>query len=937
MRMRTLGIAAAVSAGLIHDSGAVIRQKSADAPQVSAERGPRTHRTIGWGTIQQVGWRAIFDRDTDVPLRMWGNGIAAPGAVGNAAIAEQVARQFLATHVATLAPGSQTSDFVLVSNQVGGSGDTRSVGFEQRSGGLRVIGGAIGFTFKHDRLVMVGSTALPHVIVPGSGQRLAVSTLAAKATGWLAGDGFATELSRTRNALGADRVIVPIVRPRRGAVDVQYRVAEQLALESRDATPGSWDVWVDATSGAPIARKSRLHFGTGKVLFDVPERHPGATRMPAPAPFATHSIGGTALTSALDGSVTWNGTGAVTVAPGLRGPFVAISNAAGALATDSISLTAGGTATWSKASSETSDAQLAAFVHASIVKEFAKTHLDPNLAWLDDTISVNVNENSSCNAYSTGDDIHFYRKNGSCENTARLADVVYHEFGHSLHNHAIIEGVGAWDGALSEGMSDVLSALITNDAGMGRGFFLSNAPMRNLDPAQDLRWPDDTTGEVHADGEIIGGTMWDVKKALEAKLGAAAGHAKTVEIFYGILQRASDIPSSYAEALVADDDDGDLANGTPNQCELNTVFKAHGLADGVVTAGINAPVRENFTISLDVTPPTGDCPGPAVAKAEVEWRLRGGESQTVELSRTADKFDGAIPTQPEGSVVQYRVTVTLENGSSVAYPNNAADPFYEFYVGYVAPLWCADFEQRSSEWTTGTFNGNQGGDDWEVGEPLGLASDPKVAFRGTRVFGTDLSNDGAYGKQTSTFAETVEIDLEGRLDTRLQLHRWLGVEDGFYDHARILINGQEVWSNKASTSEPQDNGINHIDREWRFADFDLAPFSQDGKVKLRFELESDEGLQMGGWNLDDVCIVYRSAASPNCGNGELDADEICDDGNLEPGDGCSATCTDEGPGTGEPGEDAAGCCSSSSGAPGAFGLGGLVLGLVMRRRRRRRL
>jgi len=923
MRMRTLGLAAALSAVLVHDSDAVIREKAADAPQVSAGRGPRTHRTVGWGTTP-LGWRAIYDRDTAVPLRMWGKGPAAPGAVANPAVAEAAARRFLVEHLATLAPGATASDFIVVANQLGGSGDTRSVGFAQRSGGLRVVGGSIGFTFKHDRLIMVGSTALPNVVVTTT-PRLATSTLAAKATGWLASDGFTTELSRTRTAIAPERVIVPIVRPRRGSIDITYRVAEQLALESRDP-PGSWDVWVDAADGSPIARKNRLQFSSGKVLFDVPERHPGGSRLPMPAPFATHTVGGAATTATLDGTITWNGAGNASVTPGLRGPFVAISNAAGGLATEALSVAPNGSVTWSKATSETADAQLAAFVHASVAKEFAKTRIDPNLAWLDDTISVSVNEGSSCNAYSTGDDIHFYRKSSQCENTARLADVVYHEFGHSLHNHAIIEGVGAWDGALSEGMSDMLAALITNDAGMGRGFFLSNAPMRNLDPATDLRWPDDTTGEVHDDGEIIGGTMWDVKKALEAKLGAAAGHAKTTEIFYGILQRASDIPSSYAEALVADDDDGDLANGTPNQCELNTVFKAHGLADGVVTAGITAPVRDTFAISLDVTPPSGACPAPAVASAEVEWRLRGGETQTVELTRTDDTFDGAIPEQPEGSVVQYRVAITLENGSTISHPNTAADPFYEFYVGYVAPLWCADFEQRSTDWVLG--------DDWEIGEPLGLASDPKVAHRGTRVLGTDLSKDGAYAKQTSTFAETIEIDLAGRTETRLQLHRWLGVEDGFYDRARILINDQEVWSNTASTIEPQSSGINHLDREWRFVDFDLAPHARGGKVKLRFELESDAGLQMGGWNLDDVCIVYPSVRPPNCGNGEVDPDETCDDGNLEDGDGCSSTCA---LGDGEPGTEdgTAGCCSSSNGAPGALGLGAVVLGLVLRRRRRR--
>ena len=906
MRVRTMVMAIAAAAGLSQDSEALIHSKSADAPQVSAERGPRPHRSIGWTTVPQLGpaWKtAMLDRDTGVPLRIWGHGVVAFGAVANPAIAEAIARQTLAQHLAVLAPGASPSDFVLVSNQLGGNADTRSVGFEQRSGGLRVLGGSLGFTFKHDKLVMINSTALPHVAAASTGARLAQVKLAGTAIAWLAGDGYAAELSRTRTAVAADRVIVPIVRPRRSGIDISYRVAEQLSLDSRDGTPGAWEVWVDAADGAPIARRSRLHWSTGKVMFDVPERHPGGTRTPMAAPFATHTIGGAPVTSTLDGSVTWNGAGSTTVTPGLRGPLVAVSNAAGGLVSEALSLAPNASVTWSKATSETGDAQLAAFVHTSLVKQFAKTRIDPDLAWLDQPISVSVNEGSSCNAYSTGDDIHFYRKSAQCENTARLADVVYHEFGHSLHNHAIIEGVGAWDGALSEGMSDVLAALITNDAGMGRGFFLSNAPMRNLDPANDLRWPDDTTGEVHDDGEIIGGTMWDVKKALEAKLGAAAGHAKTIEIFYGILQRASDIPSSYAEALVADDDDGDLANGSPNQCELNTVFKAHGLADGVVTAGLSAPTRDAFAISLDVTPPSGDCPAPAVVKAEVEWRLRGNASQTVTLTRTDDKFDGAIPEQPDGSVVQYRVLVTLENGSTVAYPNNAADPFYEFYVGYVAPLWCADFEARSSEWTSS--------EDWEVGEPRGLATDPKLAHAGTGVFGTDLTKDGAYAKSATTFAETVEIDLEGRLDARLQLWRWLAVEDGFYDHARILINDELVWSNQASATEPQDS-LDHLDREWRFADFDLAPYARVGKVKLRFELESDEGLQLGGWTLDDVCIVYPSVAPPPDCEGE-----DCADPSDPMGD-----------------SDLAGCCSSARGGPSALGLGLLVLGLVLRRRRR---
>jgi cysteine-rich repeat protein len=878
----------------------------------------------------------MWDADTGVPLRLWGRGIDAPGAVADPAIAEAAAQQFLAQHLATLAPGAVPSDFVVIGNRE--ARGIRSVGFEQRKHGLRVVGGAIGITFKHDRIVMVSSTALPfdHDAAAGvsAGTRLPATTISRAATGWLAQAGYLTTARTVLGATAAERVIVPIVRPARaGRRDISYRVAEQVRLDAADGVPGMWDVWIDAASGDPIVRTNRLHFGTGKVMYDVPDRYPMGGRSGHPALFATHSIGGAGVTSTVDGSVTWNSTGGATVSPGLRGPFVAISNAGGSLATGSLTLATGGTATWTQASSETADAQLSAFVHANIAKQFARTRLDPTLGWLDDTISVSVNEGSTCNAYSTGDDIHFYRKGNGCENTGRMADVVYHEFGHSLHNNAIIPGVGQWDGALSEGMSDVLAMLITGDHGMGRGFFLSDAPMRDLD--NDKRWPDDTTGEVHDDGEIIGGAMWHVRQALEAKLGAAAGYEKTLDIYYSIIARASDIPSSYAEALVADDDDGDLANGTPNQCELNTAFKNHGLADGVVTAGISAPLRTGFNVALDVAPPSGDCPGPEVTGVALEWKLRGGQAERIDLVQTGTTFEAAIPTQPEGSVVQYRVTATLANGSSVAYPNNAADPFYEFYVGYTAPIKCADFES-ATDWTHGGT-----GDDWEAGEPLGLGNDPKTAFAGSGVFGTDLTKDGAYGKQIASFAESGDIDLEGHTDARLHLRRWLAVEDGFYDHARILINGEVAWENFASTTEPQQSGVNHVDREWRFQDIELAPYAATGKVNIRFELASDEGLQLGGWTLDDVCVVHPSAAPANCGDGTLQTDqgEVCDDGNLDGGDGCSATCQDE---TTMPpgGEDGAGdgeggCCSSTRDPAGALVLAGLTLGILIPRRRRR--
>ncbi len=936
MRLRALGVAAALSAVIApHDSDAVIRPKGAEEPLVSANRAPRTHRAIEWtnvagGTL--TGWTAMWDHDTGVPLRMWGRTARIPGAVADAAVAEAAARRFLSEHLGTLAPGARMSDFVLVSNVLSPKGDIRSIGFVQRAAGMPVLGGALSVSFKADRLALVRSTALPHVAVTAPAQRLAADALTSHAQRWLQAAGYSVMVER----IGSQPFVLPIVRPRiNGQADIEYRVVEQLELAETDG-PGAWQVWIDAASGAPIARRSKLMYASGKVLFDVADRYPGGMRTARPAAFATVTVDGTNATAALDGTVTWNGAGSATVRA--RGPLINVINAAGSAITGTLQLVSGNSATWSQANSETGDAQLAAFVHAGLVKQFIKTRVNPNLAWLDQTLAVNVNKNGGCNAYSTGDDIHFLRKSSQCENTARLADVVYHEFGHSLHNHSIIEGVGSWDGALSEGISDVLAMLMTHDNGMARGFFLSNptAPMRDLNPAgKEKKWGVDTTGEPHDDGEIIGGTFWDLMVALEASLGQSAGYEKTIDIFYSVMQRASDIPSSYAEALLGDDDDGDLTNGTPNTCTIHAAFAAHNLADGAPPMGaLDKPVRTGFDIRVSTkTGGSAACPPPAITSGEITWRLRGGTDATVAMSPGNDELAGAIPSQPNGSVVQYKVKLSLENGTSVTYPNNPADPYYEFYVGPVTPVWCADFEAGAADWTTSQ--------DWEAGMPRGLANDPKTAFGGSGVFGVDLSMDGAYAASTMSFAESPEIDVAGQTGLRLQYQRWLGVEDGYYDNASLSINGTEVWSNFASANEPQQNGIHHIDREWRFADFDLAAYEASGTIKVRFELASDEGLQFGGWTVDDVCIVTPALGpgDPNCGNGAVDAGEVCDDGNVVDGDGCSSVCEDESDGGGNGGgtdDEGGGCCSIGGSPEGAGLLAFATLGLVLRRRRRAR-
>src|SRR5262249_47184908 len=143
--------------------------------------------------------------------------------------------------------------------------------------------------------------------------------------------------------------------------------------------------------------------------------------------------------------------------------------------------------------------------------------------------------------------VHLARGVAGCENTGRVADIVFHEFGHVFHFHSIIPGMGAFQLDLAEGLADFNAANINDDPGIGRGLDFTDAAVRDIDPPNyEMSYPRDLNIDAHISGEIISGALWDLRKTL--------GVTQTEKIFAGVMQRAPDIPGSYMAALVADDD-----------------------------------------------------------------------------------------------------------------------------------------------------------------------------------------------------------------------------------------------------------------------------------------------------------------------------------------------------------------------------------------------
>ncbi|NOY06945.1 MAG: T9SS type A sorting domain-containing protein [Chlorobi bacterium] len=347
--------------------------------------------------------------------------------------------------------------------------------------------------------------------------------------------------------------------------------------------------------------------------------------------------------------------------------------------------------------------------HVTVVHNYTRSLDSTDAAsGIDKQIPAIVNINRSCNAFWNGKSVNFFKESSRCGNTGEMADVIYHEYGHGINQimyQALGREKGMVNGALNEATADIQANLILDDPRIGIGFRKpSNPPnfgiIRNSD--NDYKYPEDLKGEVHRDGMILTGAMWDTRKNIgldiTRKLAQFVRHGTPDAGNHG-----EAFTDYFFEILVADDDDGDLSNGTPHSTGIIPAFIKHGIpAAGIILAHnalkdqlpnkpitVTGSARVPISLNPDVL---------RVEELKVVWTTDNGKTfDSAPLPfRTKTRFDGKLPGFPVGTLVRYYIEAKDNFGSIIRIPAKAPQDMYPFLVGFKQMFF--DDQEKDNSW-----------------------------------------------------------------------------------------------------------------------------------------------------------------------------------------------------------------------------------------------
>lgn len=412
-----------------------------------------------------------------------------------------------------------------------------------------------------------------------------------------------------------------------------WRLAWVLRASFNGSGLAPWEALVDAHSGELLSFEDADRRNlTRQVVGDIyPQSNDGigpeGTQQRRPMPFAAVSAGPETFVTDVGGNM---GCFDGEISTALESPRINMTDNCGALlesGTDPV-LDLGGTDFTNcsvpipgTSSPGNTNAARTTYYHVNHAIDWGRGFLPEN-AWLYTSLSVSVNEPSTCNAIGGIAGLMFYQEGNGCTNTGENGEIIVHEWAHALDTHDALPFFSNPD----EGLADAYSALHFNSSCIGRGFVAGNCSgfgdqCLDCTGITDVDWAKRTSGVPHdisspfptgvdalcggpgqpapcggfqhCEGALVGETIWDLaNRDLIQTYGMNADTARElttwltfvgggfVDDWYACVANfgGCGAQGGYLNFLFADEDNGNLTDGTPHMQAIFNAFDRHEIA-----------------------------------------------------------------------------------------------------------------------------------------------------------------------------------------------------------------------------------------------------------------------------------------------------------------------------------------------------------------------
>jgi len=323
---------------------------------------------------------------------------------------------------------------------------------------------------------------------------------------------------------------------------------------------------------------------------------------------------------------------------------------------------------------------------------------------------------------------------------------------------------------------------------------------------------------------------------------------------------------------VADDDDGNLSNGTPHYDQFCVGATNHGFDCPEITVGVtitHTPLgnTSNTTTPYPVTAVITSTGGTIIADScRVTYRVDGGSFASVTMMATANpnEYVGYIPAQPACTTVEYYIYARDTGGHTKTHPTGAPTSLHTFLVGYQT-VFTDDFETNKG-WTVGATGDDATTGIWERCDPQATAAQPEddhTASPGVNAYITACAagtGQGSYdvdGGKTTLVSPVFNLTTYG--GASVSYYRWYSNDTGAEPGTDYWV--VDVTDDNGATWVSLEN-TNVSNRTWALRTFDLSTYIDfTNQVRFRFIASDEDPGSLVEAGVDDFLITGCSLPS----------------------------------------------------------------------------